>query len=97
MILKQLDHIAFRVSQLEPVVGFYTGTLGFTVIQEMELDFNGSRAVSRVLNLTGKPFYIFVDQGLDPENIITKWVEKHGSGLHHMAYGVEDIQSTEGL
>jgi len=93
MVLKQLDHIAFRVTDVVPVVQFYTSTLGFIVIQEMELDFGGTKAISRVLNLTGKPFYIFVDQGIDPHNIVTKWVGKYGSGLHHMAYLVEDIDT----
>jgi methylmalonyl-CoA/ethylmalonyl-CoA epimerase len=93
MILKRLDHIAFRVADLNPVVDFYTSTLGFDVVQELTLDFVGSKALSRVLNLPGNPFYIFVDQGLDADNIISKWVEQHGSGLHHMAYLVDDIQA----
>jgi methylmalonyl-CoA/ethylmalonyl-CoA epimerase len=93
MALKRLDHIAFRVREVGPVVDFYVKSLGFRVVQEMDLDFGGSRAYSNVLNLPGSPFYIFVDQGLDPENIITKWVEKNGSGLHHMAYLVANIQA----
>jgi methylmalonyl-CoA/ethylmalonyl-CoA epimerase len=92
MILKRLDHIAFRVDDLKPVVDFYTSTLGFDVVQELTLDFGGSKALSRVLNLPGNPFYIFVDQGLDPDNIISKWVGQYGSGLHHMAYLVDNIQ-----
>ena len=55
------------------------------------MDFEGSKAYSKVLNLPGVPYYIFVDQGLDEENIITRWVKKNGSGLHHMAYLVEDV------
>lgn len=91
MILKRLDHIAFRVADLNPVVDFYTSTLGFEIVQELTLDFGGSKALSKVLTLPGNPFYIFVDQGMDSDNIITKWVEQYGSGLHHMAYLVEDI------
>lgn len=93
MSFKRLDHIAFRVTEVAPVVDFYVNTLGFQVVQEMELDFGGSKAFSNVLNLPGNPFYIFVDQGLNPGNVITKWVEKNGSGLHHMAYLVEDIEA----
>jgi methylmalonyl-CoA/ethylmalonyl-CoA epimerase len=91
MALKRLDHIAFRVADLDPVVDFYTSTLGFEIAQELTLDFGGSKALSKVLNLPGNPFYIFVDQGMDPGNIISKWVERYGSGLHHMAYLVDDI------
>jgi len=94
MNFKRLDHIAFRVAELEPVVDFYTKTLGFQVVQQMEMDFRGTKAISTVLNLTGTPFFIFVDQGLDWDNIITKWVKTYGSGLHHMAYLVDDIETT---
>ena len=93
MTLKRLDHIAFRVREVKPVVDFYVGSLGFEVVQEMELDFGGSRALSNVLNLPGAPFYIFVDQGLDAGNIITRWVKKYSAGLHHMAYLVDDIEA----
>jgi methylmalonyl-CoA/ethylmalonyl-CoA epimerase len=91
--LKRLDHIAFRVTEVKTVVDFYTKTLGFQIVQEMEMDFGGTKAYSNVLNLPGTSFYTFVDQGLDPDNIITKWVEKYGSGLHHMAYLVDDIKT----
>jgi methylmalonyl-CoA/ethylmalonyl-CoA epimerase len=93
MDLKRLDHIAFRVRKVAPVVDFYVKTLSFQVVQEMELDFGGSKALSNVLNLTGSPFYIFVDQGLDEQNVITKWVDRNGGGLHHMAYLVENIEA----
>lgn len=94
MPLSKLDHIAFRVKDIDPVVDFYTSTLGFKIVQALELDFGGSTAKSKVLNLPGTPFYIFVDQGMDQENIITQWVEKYGNGLHHMAYLVEDIEKS---
>ncbi len=93
MKLKRLDHIAFRVIDIKPVVDFYIKSLGFRVVQIMEMDFGETKALSNVLNLPDTPFYIFVDQGLDENNIITKWVDRYGSGLHHMAYLVDDIDS----
>lgn len=93
MQLKRLDHIAFRVADIKPVVDFYTKTLGFRIVQEMEMDFGGTKAYSNVLNLPGTEFYIFVDQGLDPDNTITRWVAKYGNRLHHMAYLVDDIET----
>ena len=95
MLLTRLDHIAFRVADLEPVVEYYTRTLGFEIVQQMEMDIGGSKAISNVLNLPGSPFFIFVDQGMDWDNIITKWVKKYGSGLHHQAFLVDDIFKVE--
>ncbi len=94
MSLKRLDHVAFRVSDIKPVVRFYTETMGFKIVQELEMDLDGSKAISNVLNLPGTPFYIFVDQGMDWDNIITQWVKKHGGGLHHIAYLVDNIEKT---
>ena len=93
MLFKRLDHIAFRVDDLKTVVDFYTKQLGFQIVQELEMEIGGSPAISRVLNLPGTQFFIFVDQGLEEENIISQWVKKHGSGLHHMAYLVDDIEA----
>lgn len=93
MSLSRLDHIAFRVADIQPVVQFYTQNLGFEIVQEMQLDLSGSKAKSNVLQLPGTPFYVFVDQGLDEHNIITKWVQTHGNRLHHMAYLVDDIDA----
>lgn len=93
MLLKRLDHIAFRVADMNPVVDFYTSTLGFKIVQKLTLDFGESKALSTVLTLPGSPFYIFVDQGMDSGNIISQWVKQHGSGLHHMAYLVDDIHA----
>ena len=93
-MLNRLDHVAFRVADVDPVVELYTKKLGYKIVQSMELDFDGSKAKSHVLNLPGQPFYIFVDQGLDADNIITKWVQKYGNRMHHMAYLVDDIYAT---
>jgi methylmalonyl-CoA/ethylmalonyl-CoA epimerase len=96
MPLKRLDHITFRVTEVKPVVEFYTKTLGFHVVQNINLDFGETKAFSSVLSLVGTGFYIFVDQGMDSNNVVSKWVEKNGSGLHHMAYLVDNIDSAAG-
>ena len=33
-------------------------------------------------------------QPLGPETVVGKFIEKRGEGLHHVAYGVEDIDAT---
>lgn len=92
-MLNQLDHIAFRTDDLDALVTHYTQNLSYEVIQEMTLQFGESRALSRVLQLPGHPFYVFVDMGMTPDNIISQWVAAHGSGLHHLAYLVDDIDA----
>ncbi len=94
MLFTRLDHVAFRVDDIRPVVDFYTNQLGYRLVQEMTLDLGGSTAISNVLQLEGNPFYVFVDQGLEDDNIISKWVKTFGNRLHHMAYLVENIYET---
>ena len=59
MDLKYLDHIAFQVADVRPVVDFYQSVLGFRIVQEMTLDFGGTRTVSTVLGLPGSNYGFF--------------------------------------
>jgi len=36
---------------------------------------------------------IFISDG-DPDSIVGKWVAQNGSGIHHLAYQVDDVQAT---
>lgn len=38
------------------------------------------------------PPEIFISDSDDPESIVSKWVEKHGVGLHHIAINVHNIE-----
>lgn len=51
MHLRQPDYLAFRVTEIKSLVGFYTKTFGFRDVQEMEMDFGETKALSNVLNL----------------------------------------------
>ncbi len=94
MLFSRLDHVAFRVADIRPVVEFYNTKHGFSIVQDMTLDLGGATAISNVLQLDGNPFYVFVDQGVEEDNIISKWVKTYGNRMHHMAYLVDDIYAT---
>ncbi|MFA8341361.1 MAG: VOC family protein [Rhodothermaceae bacterium] len=94
MSLGELDHIAFRVKDIEPVVKMYTETMGFEVVQELVFDLEGSKVRSKLLNLPGTKFLIFVDMGTQEGDILSEWVKEHGNAIHHMAYRVEDIHKS---
>ncbi len=89
---KVIDHIAFRVADLKKAEETYTKRFDFEVVQRMALMVKGSPVRSIVIRQPGQPFYIFVSQGMEENNIITKWVRNHGNALHHIAYKVDDIE-----
>ena len=84
MPLKRLDHIAFRVVDIDPVVTFHTSKLGFQIVQEMEMDFGGLK------QLFTKPHPV--------TGVITEIIERYRENIFFVQENVVRlIQSTEGL
>jgi methylmalonyl-CoA/ethylmalonyl-CoA epimerase len=90
---KRIDHIAFRVADLEAAVRFYTETLGFAVTDRFFLTFeDGSRARCAALKGAGE-VSVFVSEGIGEQGVVAQWVREHGNALHHIAYTVDDIRA----
>jgi methylmalonyl-CoA/ethylmalonyl-CoA epimerase len=92
---KRIDHIAFRVDDLEAAIRFYTDVIGFHVTDRFFIDFeDGTQA--RCAALKGADpngISIFVSEGVGEGGVVRQWVKEHGNALHHIAYAVDDIRS----
>ena len=87
-----IDHIAFRVEDLEKAVRFYTEVMGCTVADRFFVDFeDGTKA--RCAALDAGPIQIFVSEGIGDGGVVKEWVKKHGNNLHHVAYSVDDLRA----
>ncbi len=85
-----VDHIAFRVEDLEKAITFYTEVMGCTVADRFYVDFDdGTKA--RCAALDAGPIQIFVSEGVGDGGVVKEWVKKHGCALHHIAYSVADL------
>lgn len=87
--MKKVDHIGIAVHSIEDVLPFYTETLPFKCLHIEEVLSENVRVA-------------FIDAGnvkvelLEPLNessAIATFLEKRGQGIHHVAFGVDNIQS----
>ena len=90
---KRIDHIAFRVADLESAVRFYTEVMGFNVTDRFFIDFeDGTQARCAALKGSDENgISIFVSEGVGEGGVVKEWVKEHGNGLHHIAYAVDNI------
>lgn len=86
--MKKVDHIGIAVKDLNAVLPYYTDTLGLPLMKIEEVE-------------TQKVRVAFIDAGnvkiellepMDDESAIFKFLEKKGEGIHHIAFGVENIE-----
>ncbi|GIN38300.1 MULTISPECIES: methylmalonyl-CoA epimerase [Heyndrickxia] len=87
--MKKVDHIGIAVHSIEDVLPFYTETLPFTCLHIEEVD---SEKI-RVAFIDAGNVKIELLEPLNESSTITKFLEKRGQGIHHIAFGVEDINS----
>jgi methylmalonyl-CoA epimerase len=88
-----IDHIAFRVDDLEKALKFYTEVVGLEIGDRFEINFeDGTKANCATVN--GGSIQIFVSEGIGEGGVVKEWVKKHGNACHHIAYSVPDIHAT---
>lgn len=84
----KLDHIGIAVKDLENAKSMYEKILQSTSYYEETLE---SQKVKVAFFKTGEDSKIELLEGTDETSPISKFIEKKGEGIHHMAYLVEDI------
>ncbi len=82
-----LHHLGIVVADLDAAVRRYE-ELGFPSAERMEMPDQG---VILVTFLAG-PGVVEIISPTDPESAIARFLNKRGDGMHHIAYGVENIQ-----
>ena len=89
-MIKKINHVGIAVKSIEEAVKLYTDALGLKV-QDIEVveDQNVKTAIIPVGESK-----IELLESTDPEGIITKYIEKRGEGLHHLALEVSNIKDT---
>jgi methylmalonyl-CoA/ethylmalonyl-CoA epimerase len=88
-----IDHIAFRVEDLKKALDFFIGVMGLTVADTFEIRFDDGTSANCAALEAGS-IQIFVSEGIGEGGVVKEWVKKHGNALHHIAYRVEDINTT---
>jgi methylmalonyl-CoA/ethylmalonyl-CoA epimerase len=89
-VFSRIDHIGIAVEDLDAAVALYETTFAMPLVHRETVEEQG---VEAVLFDVGEN-HVELIRPLGPETGVAKFLAKRGPGLHHVAYQVEDIEST---
>lgn len=87
-MIEKMDHIGIAVRDLDEALKFYRDVLGLqlTHIEEVK------EQKVKIAFLPAKDVNLELVQSTDPEGAISKFIEKKGEGIQHIAFKVGDIE-----
>ena len=85
----RIDHIGVAVDDLDQAIALYEQRLGMPVQHRETVEEQG---VEAVLLGVGQS-HVELLRPLSPDTAVGRFLERSGPGLHHVAYGTDDIQS----
>ena len=85
----RIDHIGVAVEDLEEAVSLYSERLGMPVQHRETVEEQGVEAV--LLGVGDS--HVELLSPLGPDTAVGRFLERNGPGMHHVAYGTDDIES----
>jgi len=88
-MFEAIDHTGIAVADLEDSLPFYREVLGLPLVHRETVTDQGVEAA--LLDIGDGHLELIAPLG--PETGVAKFLAKHGPGLHHLAYRVDDIEA----
>jgi methylmalonyl-CoA/ethylmalonyl-CoA epimerase len=85
----RIDHVGVAVEDLDAAVAFYEGSFAMPLVH---LEVVEAQGVEAVLLDVGES-HVELLRPLGPDTAVGKFLAKRGPGLHHVAYGVDDVDA----
>ena len=95
MLFTRIDHVGVAVRNLADAIGWYETTYGLTVFHTEINEAQGvHEAMLRVgdAHADGTGSYVQLLEPLRPDSPVGKFLANRGEGVHHIGYGVVDVQ-----
>jgi methylmalonyl-CoA epimerase len=86
-VLTDIDHVGIAVADLDAAVQRYRRSLS---VEPTHREVVADQGVEEVLFAVGTS-YIQLLGALGPDSPVARFLDRHGPGLHHVAYRVDDI------
>jgi len=86
-----IDHVALAVEDIDASINWYVNSLSFTLLERSDVTGEHSSMVYAVLKC-GSTSIVLV-QGTSPDSQVSKFVETFGTGMHHIAFAVRDLDA----
>jgi methylmalonyl-CoA/ethylmalonyl-CoA epimerase len=87
--IRRLDHVAIAVRDADAALRRLSAGYGLEVLADEEIE---SPHVRLVYLDCGNAFLQLV-QPLDREGPLSEFIAEHGEGLHHVCFGVEEVEA----
>ena len=87
-----IDHVGIAVSDLDRAIALYEGTFGMPMVHRETVEQQGVEAVL----LDVGDGHVELLAPLSDDTPVGRFLARRGPGLHHVAYAVEDIDTTLG-
>lgn len=85
----KIDHLGIAVHSIEKAMPLYTGMLG---LELHEIEEVADQKVRTAVFPVGES-RIELLEPTSPDSPVAKFLEKRGEGIHHVALGVQDLES----
>jgi methylmalonyl-CoA epimerase len=89
-MIKKIDHIGIAVNNLEESLKFYEDALGLKVDNIEEVP--EQKVKVGFLDIGG--VHLELLESTSPDGPVTKYIEKRGEGIHHIAILVDSIENS---
>lgn len=90
----RIDHVGIACHDLAEKIAFYTSTFGLTVVSRETHEGQGvHEAMLHVSDAPAGSSYVQLLQPTHPETPVGKFLARRGEGIHHVGYGVDDIEA----
>ncbi len=93
-LLTRIDHVGIACRDLDATTAFYESTFGLIVAsREVNSDQGVKEAMLRVADAPAGASYVQLLEPLGPDTPVGRFLARHGAGIHHVGYGVTDIEA----
>jgi methylmalonyl-CoA/ethylmalonyl-CoA epimerase len=90
--LTRIDHVGIAVRDLDASLARYLRDFDLEVLGRETNEEQGiQEAMLRVAEAPGGSSCIQLLEPLRPDTPVGRFLERHGEGMHHIAYGVDDV------
>jgi methylmalonyl-CoA/ethylmalonyl-CoA epimerase len=87
-VIRRLDHVAVAVGDTDAALTYFRDRLGLRVAAVDE----PPEVPVRLTYLDLGNTWLQLVEPLDPAHPLVAWLEANGDGLHHICFGVDDVE-----
>lgn len=88
-MLKKIEHIGVAVESIEKSIPLFRDLLGIP----LEKVYDSGAIKTKIAFFPLGDSTIELIEALDPSSPVAKFVQKRGEGIHHICFGVENIEA----